>query len=708
MFIPKKSEKLLQVILRIICLCLPALITFTGCWQPTNVNRDHQAHFDTVFRHADSLLFNERTNYQAVPYLDSVYSHFKGEGIGDLYRKYDFMRNYYYDKDYSRSMLYIDSMLYILKGHSQEKAYRKSYQTTILLKGDILVNQKRLSEAFQYYYEAQQIGEKTKDTAFVSEYLTQLGMICYKQEKYLQAASYFKKATRMYMQVKNDTDFLSFSFIQMNLDNVALAYDRIGMYDSAMAYYNKAMAYINANESRFGKFNDRRYVASAKGVIYGNQAYTLYKMGDTSQVEQLLLKSININKLPGYANDDAMYMQIKLAGLYLRKNQEQDAHKVLADVKHMLDGGIQPDKDLRLRWLLMQQRYFEKIKQSDSAYNYLKLYVALEDSVNSNTRLSHETDISQAFDNVARQYELAALKSDDRFKSFLLVTISLFLCSVIVIASLIWRNSERSKQNLQLVAVQNQRLTTALRSLEARDQENAALLKVIMHDLKNPVGNISAITGLLLDEDYDAEQRREMYQMINGASGQAFAIINQLLENKSKDGLNQLQIAPADLPTLLLECVNLLQFKALNKRQRLKMNRIPPGVANIDRDKIWQLFTNLIDNAIKFSPEKSTISIQTSRTDDTFTIAVKDHGIGIPDELKDKIFTMHNEAGRPGTAGEPSYGLGLSISKKIAELHHGKLWFESKPGEGTTFFVELPCQPLSKRRSNSSEQEMAR
>ncbi|HEY9197579.1 MAG TPA: ATP-binding protein [Mucilaginibacter sp.] len=71
-------------------------------------------------------------------------------------------------------------------------------------------------------------------------------------------------------------------------------------------------------------------------------------------------------------------------------------------------------------------------------------------------------------------------------------------------------------------------------------------------------------------------------------------------------------------------------------------------------------------------------------------ISVEDHGIGIPDEMKDKIFDMFTQAKRSGTAGEQAFGLGLAISKQIIEAHSGRIWFESLPGNGTTFYVELP------------------
>ena len=71
-------------------------------------------------------------------------------------------------------------------------------------------------------------------------------------------------------------------------------------------------------------------------------------------------------------------------------------------------------------------------------------------------------------------------------------------------------------------------------------------------------------------------------------------------------------------------------------------------------------------------------------------IAVKDNGIGIPPEIAEKLFAMNADVQRQGTDGEKSFGLGLAISKQIIEAHNGSIWFESIPGFGTTFFVELP------------------
>ncbi len=99
---------------------------------------------------------------------------------------------------------------------------------------------------------------------------------------------------------------------------------------------------------------------------------------------------------------------------------------------------------------------------------------------------------------------------------------------------------------------------------------------------------------------------------------------------------------------------------------------------------------NLVNNAIKFSPIAGEIKVRLKDEQNNFVIEVEDSGIGIPDNLKSKVFDLFSEAKRYGTLGEQPFGLGLSISKQITEAHGGKIWFESTEGKGTTFFVEIP------------------
>jgi two-component system, OmpR family, sensor histidine kinase VicK len=97
-----------------------------------------------------------------------------------------------------------------------------------------------------------------------------------------------------------------------------------------------------------------------------------------------------------------------------------------------------------------------------------------------------------------------------------------------------------------------------------------------------------------------------------------------------------------------------------------------------------------LGNAIKFSPAGEGIDIALEQHEDAVSISIKDNGIGIPSEMLSEVFNTLGSTRRTGTAGEKSFGLGLSICKQIVEAHNGKIWVQSDAGRGSVFYVELP------------------
>ena len=103
-----------------------------------------------------------------------------------------------------------------------------------------------------------------------------------------------------------------------------------------------------------------------------------------------------------------------------------------------------------------------------------------------------------------------------------------------------------------------------------------------------------------------------------------------------------------------------------------------------------QVLTNLISNALKFTPDMGNISITLTDQDKDILITVRDTGVGIPKDLQPYLFEKFTRAGRPGIKGEPSIGLGMSITKTIIDWHNGQIWFESEENKGTTFYIKIP------------------
>lgn len=232
-------------------------------------------------------------------------------------------------------------------------------------------------------------------------------------------------------------------------------------------------------------------------------------------------------------------------------------------------------------------------------------------------------------------------------------------------------------------------LEQTLIELGASSQEKDSILRTVAHDLRNPLGGIASLTSAMVeDNDYNDEQI-ELLRIIKETAFNSLELINELLE-ATGNGPAELKKLPVDINALLSNSVELLRFKAAEKNQKIILNTLDsPEQLLISREKIWRVISNLISNAIKFSPVGAEICVNITDETHDVQITVNDRGIGIPDELKSKVFNMFTDAKRPGTLGETSFGLGLSICRQIIEKHQGKIWFASNPESGTTFYVRL-------------------
>ncbi len=258
----------------------------------------------------------------------------------------------------------------------------------------------------------------------------------------------------------------------------------------------------------------------------------------------------------------------------------------------------------------------------------------------------------------------------------------------IIIAKNFWlvkkKNHSLNLKN-RLMLKQNIELQNALGILEENNAENTRMLQLVAHDLRSPMAAIVGLSGFMIDENKLASEDMEVISLIHRSGIDSLKFINEILEQ----GTAKIELQTIDLFPLLDYCITQLQFKAAEKQQHIILEGIT-CMMKVDREKVWKVITNLISNAIKFSPPKSIITVDMKVLIKKVVISIKDSGIGIPENLKDKIFTSCAQRKREGTSGEKSFGFGLAIAKQHVEAHGGSLNFKSKDGCGTTFFIELP------------------
>jgi PAS domain S-box-containing protein len=234
------------------------------------------------------------------------------------------------------------------------------------------------------------------------------------------------------------------------------------------------------------------------------------------------------------------------------------------------------------------------------------------------------------------------------------------------------------------LAVDNARLYEAAQR-EGRMREE--VLAVVSHDLKNPLGAIHLAAAMLLG-NADAKSR-SFLETIQRSASRMDTLIGDLLDVASiQAGRLAVEAAPVNAAAVLREAFESQQPMAREKGITLALEAQLPGVIlDIDRDRVLQVFGNLLGNAIKFCGAGDTVTIAAQLRDHAVELQVRDTGPGIqPDELP-RIFEPYWSAKRHARKGT---GLGLYISKGIVEAHRGRLWAESTPGKGSTFYFTLP------------------
>ena len=243
-----------------------------------------------------------------------------------------------------------------------------------------------------------------------------------------------------------------------------------------------------------------------------------------------------------------------------------------------------------------------------------------------------------------------------------------------------------------------QKVSEKTAQLELANRHKSEFLANMSHELRTPLNAVIGFSDVLKEEYFGTlnPKQGEYVKDINESGQHLLSLINDILDlSKIEAGHMDLDLASFNLPIAIDNAMVLVRERALRHQLQLRV-QIAPGVSDIvaDERKLKQILINLLTNAVKFSYPYGWVEVVAQRDTNGVMVTVKDSGMGIAAEDQAAIFEEFRQLKSDGSAKFEGTGLGLSLAKRLVELHGGRIWVESEAGKGAAFSFTLPDRVL--------------
>jgi signal transduction histidine kinase len=292
---------------------------------------------------------------------------------------------------------------------------------------------------------------------------------------------------------------------------------------------------------------------------------------------------------------------------------------------------------------------------------------------------------------------------------YVALAISILISTGIILIEPVFKSIKHNEDELQK---KNTELEDARKNAEEGDRLKSSFLANMSHEIRSPINGIMGFSQMLQRKEYPPEKRKKFFNIIHSNTKHLLNIINDLLD-VSKIDANQLTLnyQDFDLNAIMQELYRGYELKLKEKGKehiQLKLNPTPDNRSsyiNSDPHRFRQIMENLLGNAIKFTDKGKVEFGCELQSSNSLLFYVKDTGIGLSPEEKEYIFDRFRQVEDSSHRMIEGTGLGLSISKNLVELLGGKMWIESKKGEGSTFYFTLPYESKSISKGKERAEE---
>ncbi len=561
---------------------------------------------------------------------------------------------------------------------------------------DSLLNSQRIDEASAIFQQVLNHLYHENDHCRRAHLLLNIQGLLIHQDKTETYIDYVKDYMHELTQCNDDFTDVRINRMQVALSNIGLAYLHLDKPDSAYHYIDKAII-LNEQHYNYPLSDDEiDTVLSLRGMFLGNKARAVYLLGRISEAIALWEKSIELNSIEGREITHSHIMRLRLANLFINEESFDKAERLIDEARVFFN----ETNDSYLEPILREYewKFFDRSNRTEEAYNAHLIHSKLELEAKERKIHALELNLQNEYRKLSDSYQKEILAAENRLKNIYII----FLGSLILISIVIIYMSLNSRSKLE---IQANRLEQSNKLLDLNKQRIESIIKMVAHELKNSIFGIRQASILLQELPYEPETQNDLTDLIINSADD----MQHIAEVIMTDNADSFYLTPSkkflNWSDIINNSIKGLKLKAKNKNQTIIIECNSDHVGHIDPELIQQVIYNLVDNAIKFSPKLSKITIRLKEDDFFDLLIIQDEGLGI--DVEDKI--NHNLSNlsiltrKPGTDNETSYGFGLKICKDIVDAHGGEISYKSGINKGTTFFVRFP-----KKTSPNHKKNMAR
>jgi signal transduction histidine kinase len=243
---------------------------------------------------------------------------------------------------------------------------------------------------------------------------------------------------------------------------------------------------------------------------------------------------------------------------------------------------------------------------------------------------------------------------------------------------------------LVAIALYERRVFSILERLRELDRLKNEFIAIVSHELRTPVASVYGATMTLQQRELDEKRRDSLLSVIFTESARLARLVEQVVwASRFDSGHTRLHLEPCEPFQLADEVIKAARLH-LPPTLSIELSASAPPPVLADPERVRQVLVNLLDNAVKFSPEGGRIEVGIKRVDGDVRFAVMDEGIGIPPREQARIFEKFHRLDPNLTRGVGGTGLGLYICQELVRQMNGRIWVDSRENEGSTFVFELP------------------